>query len=167
MAKAKKQESAAAPPAATEKKDSKKPVATRAASESPAAKVPPAKAASAKSAAKSAQPTKPQPRPAAPAVPLIDTNLAALAAANRVVHRNLLGEGAGDASAAPGAPKAESASFKQLKQGFSKPAALNNLFGAGGIEKKSNAPFTGNNSKFHTQTQGGFNKTGVPRRTGG
>jgi len=164
MAKAKKKQETAAAPAPAEKKEVKKaPAAAKAAAEAPVVKA----GAPAKGQAKSAAATTTQAKPAPSAAPLIDTKLAALAAANRVVHRNLLGEGAGDPTPASGAPKPESASFKQLKQGFTKPAALNNLFGAGGIEKKSNTPFTGGGSKYHNQTQGGFNKTGVPRRTAG
>ena len=121
--------------------------------------------------------------PPAPAFPTIDTGLAAQAAASMVVHRDRLGGGsdttaaqpqAGGAEAAKPAAQApakpqESTTFNKLKQGLNKPAggALGGLFGPAGGQKKSNQPFGGGGPNFRNQTTGGFNRTGVPRRTGG
>lgn len=166
MAKAKKQE-AVGEPVAADTVETKK----RAPRKAPAAK---AKAAAvteeAKPTASVAAPAveakveaKSPAKPAAPAAPLIDTSLAARAAASFVGNRSLLGDVGKTA-----APKAESAAFKQLKQGANRPAAnLGALFGVGGDDKKSNRHFGAGGPNFRTQTQSGFNKTGVPRRTGG
>jgi len=123
----------------------------------------PAKAASASTAAapKAKKATKPSAAPTG--VPLIDTGLAAEAAAKMVVNRDLLGAGK------PGEKK-ESGSFKQLKESLFKPAVQ----GPGGLlstpnpQKKSNTGFGGRNQVGHNQTFGAdVNRTGVPRRTGG
>jgi hypothetical protein len=98
--------------------------------------------------------------------PLVDTNLAAQAAAKRVVA------GLAPASVSGGAPMAESASFKHLKDSLSKPAA-SGLAGmldktAGPGQKKSNLPFHGGKQLGRNQTFGAdVNRAGVPRRTGG
>jgi len=95
---------------------------------------------------------------------LIDTNLAAQAAAKMVVNRDMLG------SAKSAGEKKESGSFKQLKESLLKPAVQ----GPGGLlstpnqQKKSNTGFGGRNQVGHNQTFGAdVNRTGVPRRTGG
>jgi hypothetical protein len=102
----------------------------------------------------------------APAVaPLVDTNLAAEAAAKRVV--------AGLAPAATGSslPMKESASFKHMKDSLNKPAS--GLAGmldktAGPSQKHSTTPFHGGKQLGRNQTFGAdVNRTGVPRRTGG
>lgn len=105
--------------------------------------------------------------PSAPAVqPLVDTNLAAQAAAKRVVA------GLAPGSVGTGAPMAESASFKHLKDSLNKPAS-STLAGmldktAGPGQKKSNLPFHGGKQLGRNQTFGAdVNRTGVPRRTGG
>jgi hypothetical protein len=158
--------------------------ATPAAAAAPAAaKRPAGKPTSQPAAAKHG---KPRHKPHAPAtgVPLIDTGLAARAAASFLVHRNLLGEAAPTPAASSGptntpsqpapaqpapAQKQESANFKQLKQGLNKPTghALGNLFVPTTGQKKSNLPFGGGAQSFRNQTPGGLNKTGVPRRTSG
>lgn len=103
----------------------------------------------------------------------IDTNLAAQAAANMVVHRDMLTGSAASpetdaaASNAPPAPRKESAGFQQLKQGLNKPSALGGLLGPAGGQKKSNQNFGPGGANFRNQTTGGFNRTGVPRRTSG
>lgn len=117
----------------------------------------PKKAPARKSAAK---------KPAAPAgAPLIDTNLAAEAAAKMLV--------AGlnkPAANQPDAPKQESAMFKQLKAGLNKPAgsAMSNL-----LEKSHGPDLTKSHQAFnkqvgHNQTFGAdVTRSGVPRRTPG
>ena len=109
----------------------------------------------------------------APLVPAIDTNLAAAAAASMVANRATLSGGgaAGQEPANPNAPKQESSTFKQLKQGLNKPAAaggIGNLLGAPPGQKKSNLPFGGQQQNFRNQTFGAdVNRSGVPRRTSG
>ena len=121
-----------------------------------AEKAPKKKAAAKKPVAKKAAPS-----PAAQ--PLIDTSLAAEAAAKMLVA------GFNKASGSPGTPRQESALFKQLKAGLSKPhaAAMSNLL------EKSQGPEP---AKTHPQfKQVGQNQTfgadvtrsGVPRRTPG
>lgn len=139
MAKAKKQPETAAAEK-TEAAPAKKPAAKKA----PAAKK------SAKTAAG-----------AAPAAPLIDTSLAAAAAAKMVANRDLL-NAAGE--------KRESGAFKQLKESLTKPATSGpaSFLQSTAPQKKSNLPFGGRNQVGHNQTFGAdVNRTGVPRRTGG
>ena len=135
-----------------------------------AAAAAPAKAAAAKApaaSAKAAAPKKPaaaaKKAPAAPAagLPMIDTNLAAQAAASMLLNRPTL-EGAS-------APAKESSTFKNLKEQIAhpKPTGLGNLFGPTGDQKKSGGHFSIHQDKGHNQTFGGMNKTGVPRRTNG
>jgi hypothetical protein len=100
------------------------------------------------------------------AQPLVDTNLAAQAAAKRVVA------GLGPAGAVSNVPMTESASFKHLKDSLSKPSAgglasmLDKTAGVG--QKKSNTPFHGGKQLGRNQTFGAdVNRAGVPRRTGG
>jgi hypothetical protein len=98
--------------------------------------------------------------------PLVDTDLAAAAAAKRVAA------GLGPAGGGSNLPVRESSAFKSMKDGLSKPA-LGGLAGildktAGPSQKQSNAPFhsgkqTGRNQVFGADV----NRTGVPRRTGG
>ena len=144
--------------------------AKKAAESSPSATPAPAKKrAAAKKTTKSAAPS------AAPGVPLIDTNLAAQAAAKMVASRTSIAPGATDNGASapskPDAPKAESAAFKQLKQGVHKPfgqQGVGNLLGTPPGQKKSNLPFMGGKQTGRNQTFGAdVNRTGVPRRTGG
>jgi hypothetical protein len=117
------------------------------------------KAAAPASAKKAAKPG------AGSAAPLIDTNLAAQAAATMVFNRDRLG-----ANKAPTGEKKESGSFKQMKESLLKPAVQ----GPGGLltnpnpQKKSNQGFGGRNQVGHNQTFGAdVNRAGVPRRTGG
>jgi hypothetical protein len=119
-----------------------------------------------KAAAAAAKPTVSKPvakakKPQKPAgsAPLIDTSLAAKAAAKLVANRDMLAR-AGD--------KRGGGSFK-LKEQLLKPATQ----GAGGLlqspeaQKKFN-PIPGRNQVGHNQTFGAdVNRTGVPRRTGG
>lgn len=119
-------------------------------------------AAARKPAAKKAPPAaKKSARPATGAAPLIDTSLAAAAAAKMVANRDLL-TGAGE--------KRESGSFKQLKESLTKPATTGpaSFLQSTAPQKKSNLPFGGRNQVGHNQTFGAdVNRAGVPRRTGG
>jgi hypothetical protein len=92
----------------------------------------------------------------------IDTNLAAQSAAAMLRNREMLG------GASQQAGKTETSTFKNLKEQIAKPksAALANIMGTGGEQKKGVSHFM-NQQRGHNQTQGGFNKTGVPRRTNG
>jgi hypothetical protein len=130
-------------------------------SETPAA--PAAKKPAAKAAAKSKAAAKPA---AAPAAPMVDTNLAAQAAA-----RMLTAKAAGG-NVAPAGDKKETSTFKQLKQSFTKPhgASMGNMLNStiSNAAKKSNAPFQGNKQVGHNQTFGAdVSRNSVPRRTGG
>ena len=142
----------------------KNPAEATAAAKKPAAKEPAAKPVRkppAKAAAK-----KTTKHPAAPAVPLIDTSLAAEAAAKMIARREFFGAG----TAAPEGEKRESSTFKQLKEGLNKPAAQGpaNFLHSTTPQKKLNLPFGGRNQVGHNQTFGAdVNRAGVPRRTGG
>lgn len=162
MAKAKKTESAASTekkPAATKKAPAaeKKTTAAKAGDE----KKPATKAAGAKktAATKAAAPAQPA------GVPLIDTNLAAQSAAKMLLNRAV----AGDAPTAAAQPGKESSTFKNLKDQLAKPkpAGLSHILGPTVDAKKSASNFLNQQRGGHNQTQGGFNKTGVPRRTNG
>ena len=94
--------------------------------------------------------------------PLIDTNAAANAAAAFVAAKVAPQTG--------GAPKKESAAFKQLKAGLNKPSAgaMGGAFGIAGQQKKSHLPHAGGKQVGHNQTFGAdVNRAGVPRRTPG
>jgi hypothetical protein len=113
-----------------------------------------------KSAPKLAARAKKTPKPAAPSAPLIDTSLAAKAAAKLVANRELLSQAS---------EKRPGGSFK-LKEQLLKPATQ----GPGGIlqptegQKRFNPILGGRNQVGHNQTFGAdVNRTGVPRRTGG
>jgi hypothetical protein len=98
--------------------------------------------------------------------PLIDTNLAASAAAAMILNR----AATNPASSGQPAAKKESASFKNLKDSLSKPASagLGGAFGNIAGQKKSNQPLGGGKQVGRNQTFGAdVNRTGVPRRTGG
>jgi hypothetical protein len=167
MAKAKKQESA-------EKQ------ASAAGGAEPAAKKPAAKGtAKTKAPAKGAA-NKPAPA-GTPLVPLIDTNLAAAAAASMVLNRagttgaaGAAGGGsstdAGEAGAEGASDRRETSTFKQLKQGLSKPGSqgLGGILGGVQGGKKSTQTFAGPNQVRRNQTFGAdASRTNVPRRTGG
>lgn len=122
----------------------------------PAKKAASAPAPKAKKAAK--------PSAASTGVPLIDTSLAAQAAAKMVVNRDMLGSGK------PSGEKKESGSFKQLKESLLKPAVQGpgGLLSPIGQQKKANTGFGGRNQVGHNQTFGAdVNRSGVPRRTSG
>jgi hypothetical protein len=145
MAKAKKSEP-------TETKSSK----PAAAEKKPAAKAPAKKAPAAKGGGN-----------AVTGMPQIDTNFAAQSAAKMLLNRAVSGE-SGGTPAAGQAPKQETSTFRNLKDQLAKPksAGLNQILGPSGEQKKSTSHFL-NQQRGHNQTQGGFNKTGVPRRTNG
>jgi len=107
-------------------------------------------------------------KPAGPAgVPMIDTSLAARAAVNMVVNRDML---AAANKPQAGGEKKESGSFKQLKESLLKPTVQGpgGLLSPQGQQKKNNTGFGGRNQVGHNQTFGAdVNRTGVPRRTGG
>ena len=158
MAKAKPKNEEQAPAAAKPKAESKAKTASKAKPAAPAAK----KAAA--PAAASAPKPKKSAKPSAPStgVPLIDTSLAAQAAAKMVVNRDLLSKPAGE--------KKESGSFKQLKESLLKPAVQGpgGLLSPQGQQKKFNTGFGGRNQVSHNQTFGAdVNRSGVPRRTSG
>ena len=95
--------------------------------------------------------------------PLIDTNLAANAAAAMVAGKVALPN-------PQQGPKKESAAFKQLKAGLNKPSAgaLGGVFTQQGQQKKSRQPFGGGKQVGRNQTFGAdATRTGVPRRTPG
>jgi hypothetical protein len=107
--------------------------------------------------------------------PLIDTNLAASAAAAMILNRAVTGAaGTTQPAPAPTAPqgetKKESVAFKNMKDSLSKPAGsgLGGILGNTGQQKKSNLPFGGGKQVGRNQTFGAdVNRAGVPRRTGG
>jgi len=165
---AKQADSNSRPSAATKPSPARKTPAT--------AKAAPAKAAAAKPApGKSAKPA----RPAAPGLHLVDTNLAAQAAAKMLLAR---AAGAGPPSGPPAGPSSnspanqprESSTFKNLKESLAKPHlnAVDNLLDktAAPGQKRPNLPYgqRGNQQVGHNQTFGAdLTRSGVPRRTGG
>ena len=111
-------------------------------------------------------------------VPLIDTSLAAQAAAQFVANRALVGGATGGAAQPPtegqsdaqGGEKRESSTFKQLKAGLNKPSqGLGGVLGNADPNRKGNTGFgSGNRQVGRNQTFGAdVNRSGVPRRTGG
>jgi hypothetical protein len=98
--------------------------------------------------------------------PMVDTNLAAEAAARMLATRAKLGK-----SSAPSQADAqrESGSFKQMKESINKPAAggiagaMGNTFGP----SKSNLPNPEKGPVVRDQTTSSVNRVNVPRRTGG
>ena len=124
--------------------------------------------ASAKPAAKKPAAAKKSSKPAGgspAAAPLIDTSLAAQAAANMVAHRDPFGAAGGETG-----EKRESSSFKQLKQSLSKPISQGpaSFLHSSSPQKKSNLPLGGRKQVGHNQTFGAdVNRSGIPRRTGG
>ena len=177
MAKAKNPESAAAEKPAAKKAAAPKKAAGAAASSQAAPKKPAA-------GKKSGKADKAAPAAAAPQAPLIDTGLAAQAAAAMVANRFAAGLGAaqqpGDAPADPqqqpaAAARPESSTFKNLKDSLNKPAGggtLGGILGTGGGQRKFNQGFGGPKQSGpgggRNQTFGAdVNRTGVPRRTGG
>ena len=120
-----------------------------------------AQAGSKKAAPKKAAAKKKDAPAAGGAAPLIDTALAAQAAARLVANRDLLN--------ATG-PKRESGAFKQMKENLNKPSVSGpaSFLQNTAPPKKSNLPFGGRNQIGHNQTFGAdVNRSGVPRRTGG
>jgi hypothetical protein len=118
----------------------------------------------------------------ATSTPLIDTSLAAAAAANFVMNRALLGNSTPATVAQEtsqqepaGEPKPdekrESSAFKQLKAGLNKPMpqGVGGLLGGAASNKKGNTGFGGGNQQSgRNQTFGAdVNRAGIPRRTGG
>jgi hypothetical protein len=122
--------------------------------------------------------------------PLIDTSLAASAAASMVIHRAggaggpggaSSGTGTGPGSPTPPAPataegagdagdKRETSTFKQLKQSLNKPTSqgLAGILGNSQAGKKSTQTFSGPNQVRRNQTFGAdASRTNLPRRTGG
>jgi hypothetical protein len=164
MAKAKKQETP----------DKKTPAGAEAGAKKPAAKAASKTKASAKGAAN-------KPAPAgAPMFPLIDTNLAAAAAASMVLNRAGAVAGGGTGAGSPAAPanagdqnasdKRETSTFKQLKDGLSKTSSqgIDGILGGVQAGKKVTQTFAGPNQVRRNQTFGAdASRTNVPRRTGG
>jgi hypothetical protein len=142
----------------------------------------PKKAPAAKKAAAPKKSGKPDTGSAgAPQAPLIDTGLAAAAAAAMVANLGAarLGAGQPQGTATPSAPspsqRQESSTFRNLKEGLNKPAGggLGNILGPGGGQRKLNQGFGGQKPSVpgaagRNQTFGAdVNRSGVPRRTGG
>ena len=100
-------------------------------------------------------------------VPMIDTNLAAQAAAKMLVNRATMQSGA--AASDSSQPKPESDAFKQLKENLKNPRMSSSLLDTGpaASQKKSNVHTAFNKQTGHNQTYGHFNRAGVPRRTPG
>jgi hypothetical protein len=116
------------------------------------------------------KPAKGKPAPA-PMAPMIDTGLAAEAAAKSVFAKGSSGAPSGPAPTT-GTPQKESAAFKNLKASIGNPTGnsmaslLDKTAGPG--QKKQNLPFHGGKQVGRNQTFGAdVNRTGVPRRTGG
>jgi len=138
-------------------------------------KAPPAKSAAAKSAASNAAPAKKHPKkpaakPSASAAPRIDTSLAAAAAATMVGNRSVVEGRPSNEPAGEAQPKKESASFRHLKESFSKPGGgnLGGVLNVPQSQKKSNQNYGGGKQIGRNQTFGSdVNRSGVPRRTGG
>jgi hypothetical protein len=97
--------------------------------------------------------------------PLIDTSLAAAAAAKMVANRDMLNSARPEAG-----ERAESSSFKQFKEGLNKPSSHGpaSFLHSTAPQKKLNVPMGGRKQIGHNQTFGAdVNRAGVPRRTGG
>ena len=96
--------------------------------------------------------------------PIVDSNLAANAAARAILNRNKVQEATGGGST-------ESASFKKLKASLAKPQAsllddaLHKI--APSDPKRPTLPHLGGKQVAHNQTFGDVMRTGVPRRTPG
>jgi len=155
MAKAKKQGRSATDAANEAAPQSARPPTARKA-EASAGAAPAARKPAAKKAAKPVAPR--------PAAPLIDTSLAAEAAAKMVANRDRTG------NFEIGEKREGSSLIKQIKQGLNKSAPQ----GPGGIlsnvrgGQKRNVRFGGRNQVGHNQTFGpDTSRSGVPRRTGG
>jgi hypothetical protein len=158
----------AAAPAPKKAPPAKKPAAAAAApsagsgsssTSAPAAKSGGKKPAAGKSS-KSSRPASP------PSKPLIDTDLAASAAATMVANRNLLGSAG---TGATGGEK-ESSAFRQLKEGVNKPSSSNlgGILGTGPIQQKKSTGHGPDRQVGRNQTFGAdVNRAGVPRRTSG
>lgn len=99
---------------------------------------------------------------AAAGTPMVDTGLAAQAAARMLAAKAKLG------GAEVAAGNKETSTFKQLKESLNKPASslaanvLGNTFGP----QKSNLPTHTQGQVYHNQTQGS-SRVNVPRRTAG
>jgi hypothetical protein len=99
--------------------------------------------------------------------PLIDTDLAASAAAAMVANRSVLGGAGGSAS---GGQAKESSSFRQLKESLAKPGAQNlgGILGTGPVQQKKAQAHGPDRQVGRNQTFGAdVNRASVPRRTGG
>lgn len=125
-------------------------------------KASPSAAAKKQSPAKQSTTTKPA-KPSAPSgMPMIDTDLAAQAAAAMLLHRN---KGGADS-------ESKGSLIEQLKADLNKPAAatVSNILNKStpeGAKKPSPLPF-GRKQVGHNQTFGGdLTRSGVPRRTSG
>jgi hypothetical protein len=124
-----------------------------------------------KAAAKKAAPAKKKSAAAAApqGTPLVDTNLAAQAAA-RMLAAGAHAKQPQQQGQQP-QQKSESSLFKQMKAGLNKPAssAMGGVLDKSGgpLQKKPNQPF-GGKQVGHNQTYGAdVTRSGVPRRTSG
>ena len=134
------------------KPESKAKPAAQAARKPPQSPAKAAGAAGKKAMAKKAPPT---------GAPLIDTSLAAAAAAKMVVNRDRL---------AAGENRGGSGLIKHLKDSLNKSTTSGpaDFLHTSSPNKNPNLPFGGRNQVGHNQTFGAdVNRAGVPRRTGG
>jgi hypothetical protein len=101
-------------------------------------------------------------KPVTAPAPLIDTGMAAAAAARGVLHHK-------DEPSGHPASSRESASFKQMKENLHKPAGSSPSFLQNiAPTKKFNPAVPGRQQMGRNQTFGAdVNRSGVPRRTGG
>ena len=177
MAKSKKSESSASDTGAAKKKATEtKKAATHS---KPAATTKSAAAAKPAATKKKASPASSGSGGGGSAVPLIDTDLAAQAAARMLISRATSGaapspqpaDRAAEGEQPDAGEKRESSTFKQLKNSMNKPASggLGGILGGGPAGKKGNTGFGGGNQQVgRNQTFGAdVNRAGVPRRTGG
>ena len=106
-------------------------------------------------------------------MPMIDTNLAAQAAAKMFsAGRPARGSSAAPASGQPQGAQPQSAMFKQMKDSLSKPhlSGMNSVLDKSAPQgtKRPNLPGGRNEQIGHNQTFGAdVNRAGVPRRTPG
>lgn len=111
-------------------------------------------------------------KPAAPAsTPLIDTALAAEAAARMLAQRgaNTGASPQPQAAGAPAQPAKSSSTFERIKNNIGNPSAgLSNILGGAADQKKSHQAFGNAKQSGRGQSFGsGANRFGVPRRTNG
>ncbi len=110
-------------------------------------------------------------KPASPGDSMINTDLAAQAAAKALMNRAILGNPAPAVAADSDAGQAHppTSTFKHLTEAMHKPATggLSQQLPAGSTDRKSMPGFGAGKQTGRDQTTGHFNRAGVPRRTPG